>query len=67
MISLDNITFTMTVPLDHLETLSGLLDGCIGTAGDDDFVSEIKPILKKIDNAIAKHKKKQRNIINKVV
>lgn len=49
------VRFTMTLNIEALETLSGLLDGCMGTSDSDDFNEDIRPIIRKIDNAIKKY------------
>jgi hypothetical protein len=51
-------TITITMTIDVAETLHGLLDGCIGTSGDDSFTSEMKPVIKSLESKIKKARKK---------
>ena len=36
---------TIQIPIEIAETLQGLIDGCIGTSGDDFFVKQMKQFL----------------------
>ena len=46
---------TITLPLDIVETLQGLVDGCNGSSEDDEFSRQMNIVLKKLDKAISKH------------
>jgi hypothetical protein len=49
---------SITIPLNVAETLEGLIDGAIGTADCDEFVSEMKQVLKALEKSFNRRLKK---------
>ena len=48
-------SITITLPLHIAETLHGLIDGCIGTSGDDGFTKQMSVVRKKLEKEFTKH------------
>lgn len=43
---------TIQIPIEIAETLQGLIDGCIGTSGDDCFSEQMKKFLSALDEKV---------------